>query len=128
ITGASGNIGSALAAALSPDYRVVGLDRDVPDGAADFLEADLTKDESVQAAFAELRRRYGSRIASVVHLAAYFDFSGEQHPAYRSVNVEGTARLLRALQDFEVGQFLYSGTMLVHAPAKPGGMIDESAP
>jgi nucleoside-diphosphate-sugar epimerase len=32
------------------------------------------------------------------------------------------------LQDFDVGQFVYSGTMLVHAPASPGQRIDESSP
>jgi nucleoside-diphosphate-sugar epimerase len=44
------------------------------------------------------------------------------------VNVEGTRRLLRALQDFEVEQFVYSGTMLVHAPGEPGETIDENQP
>ena len=34
-------------------------------------------------------------------------------------------RLLRALQDFEVEQFVYAGTMLVHAPVRPGERIDE---
>jgi nucleoside-diphosphate-sugar epimerase len=43
-------------------------------------------------------------VASVVHLAAYFDFSGEEHPLYDKLNVEGTRLLLRALGDFEVGQ------------------------
>ena len=32
---------------------------------------------------------HGSRIASVVHLAAYFDFTGEDNPLYQSVNVDG---------------------------------------
>ena len=71
--------------------------------------------------------RFGSRIASVIHLVAYFDFSGESKPLYQSVNVEGTRRLLSALQDFEVEQFAYASTMLVHAPCRPGEHIDEHA-
>ena len=122
ITGASGNIGRSLAAALSDTYTIIGLDR--PGEKADFplFEIDLTKEESIAAAFAGFRKEHGSRIASVIHLIAYFDFTGEDNPLYESVNVEGTRRLLRALQDFEVEQFVYSGTMLVHAPGKPGSI------
>lgn len=132
ITGADGNIGRSLAAALADDYRVVGLDRASEDDGNEagfpLIEADLTDDGSVAAAMEAFRRDYGSRIASVVHLAAFFDFSGEENPLYDAVNVEGTRRLLRALQPFEVGQFVYSSTMLVHAPGKPGETIDESRP
>ncbi len=128
ITGAAGNIGRSLASALADAYTVIGLDR--PGEKADFplLEIDLTKEESIAAAFARLRKEHGSRIASVVHLIAYFDFTGEDNPLYETVNVEGTRRLLRALQDFEVEQFVYSGTMLVHAPGKPGEPISEDHP
>ena len=50
------------------------------------------------------------------------------HLIYQSVNVDGTRRLLRALQGFEVAQFLYPSTMLVHAPCRPGEHIDETQP
>ncbi|MGH6886603.1 MAG: vitamin K epoxide reductase family protein, partial [Geminicoccales bacterium] len=40
----------------------------------------------------------------------------------------GTERLLRALQEFEVEQFVFSSTMLVHAAARPGERIDEERP
>lgn len=128
ITGAAGNIGRSLAAALADAYTIIGLDK--PGEKADFplLEIDLTKEESIAAAFARLRKEHGSRIASVIHLIAYFDFSGEDNPLYETVNVEGTRRLLRALQEFEVEQFIYSGTMLVHAPGKPGVPINEEQP
>ncbi len=130
ITGAGGNVGIALATALGRDYRVVGMDRerDEKPGGVSILPVDITSDEKVATAFGELRQRYGNSIASVVHLAAYFDFSGEDNALYRTVNVEGTRRLLRALQDFEVEQFVYSGTMLVHRPCRPGERIDESQP
>ena len=128
ITGAAGNIGTSLAEVLAESYRVVGLDR--PGSKADFplIEADLADDKSVAAGFAEFKQRFGERIASVVHLAAYFDFTGEVNPLYRSINVEGTRRLLRELQPLEVEQFVYSGTMLVHAPGEPGKPIDEDQP
>ena len=132
ITGADGNIGRSLAAAIADGYQVVGLDRASDDDRSEagfpLIEADLTDERSVAAAMAAFRRDHGSRIASVVHLAAFFDFSGEENPLYDAVNVEGTRRLLRALQPFEVEQLVYSSTMLVHAPGKPGETIDESQP
>lgn len=128
ITGAAGNIGRSLAATLADSYRVVGLDRG--GGEADFplIDADFGSDEAMAAAFAHFGERFGTHIASVVHLVAYFDFSGEDSPLYRQVNVEGTRRLLRALQSFEVEQFVYSSTLLVHAPCRPGERINESQP
>src|SRR5690554_2998585 len=128
ITGASGSVGSSLADALRPHYRVVGMDTTAPDDDPDAIEFDLTSDESVADAVREFRERHGTRVASVVHLAAYFDFSGEQRPQYDEVNVEGTRRLLRALRELEVAQFVYSGTMLVHEAGEPGERIDEDAP
>ena len=136
VTGAAGNLGRSVAAALADGYRIVGLDRQARQGAGKvgaggndpIFAVDLGSDESVAAALQAVRKAHGVRIASVVHLAAYFDFTGDDNPLYQSVNVEGTRRLLRALQGFEVGQFLYPSTMLVHAPCRPGEHIDESQP
>jgi len=64
----------------------------------------------------------------VVHLAAYYDFAGEPSPLYDEVTVRGTERLLRGLREFEVEQFIFSSTMLVHAPCEPGRRIDEKWP
>lgn len=128
ITGAAGDVGAALIAGLRDRYIVVGLDQKGKRADCELIEADLTRDDSVRSALEAFRERYGERIASVIHLAAYFDFSGEEHPLYMKLNVEGTRRLLRELRNFEVEQLLYPGTMLVHAPASAGDRIDETAP
>lgn len=128
ITGAAGDIGTALAGALAREYTVVGLDQAGKTASIPLIPVDLRSDESVEQAFAQLRKRFGARIAAVVHLAAYFDFTGEENPLYGEVNVEGTRRLLAALQAFEVEQLVYSGTILVHAPGAPGERIDETRP
>lgn len=128
ITGIAGNVGSALSAALSADYYVVGMDVSEPADGGDWIKIDLTSDASVAQAMREFRNRFGDRIASVVHLAAYFDFTGERKALYEQVNVEGTRRLLRALRGLEVEQFVYSGTMLIHQATAPGARIDESVP
>jgi nucleoside-diphosphate-sugar epimerase len=101
ITGAAGNLGRSIGEALADGYDVVGFDRD-EDREASIFAADLTSAESVEHAMRALREEHGSRLASVIHLAAYFDFSGEPNPLYESVNVEGTRRLLAALRRMTV--------------------------
>jgi nucleoside-diphosphate-sugar epimerase/uncharacterized membrane protein len=131
VTGSSGFIGSALIQKLAVQYAVLGLDRKGsphPPAAAANIDIDLTSDESVEAALRQVRKTYGNSIASVIHLAAYFDLSGEPNPKYEEVTVRGTERLLRGLQDFRVEQFVFASTMLVHAPGKKGQAIDEDWP
>jgi nucleoside-diphosphate-sugar epimerase len=128
ITGAGGNLGSALAVALSDDYLIIGLDRTADGGDYPIFAADFANAAAVELAMTRVRERFGTRIASVVHLVAYFDQTGEDNPLYHRVNVEGTRNLLRALQPFEVEQLVYASTMLVHAPCRPGEHIDEQQP
>ncbi|MBI1891678.1 MAG: NAD-dependent epimerase/dehydratase family protein [Burkholderiales bacterium] len=126
ITGSGGRLGTAISAGLMDAYTVVGFERKCT--GENCIAVDITSDEAMAKACSELRRRYGNRIASVIHLAAYYDFSGEPNSLYEEVNVKGTQRLLRALQSFEVEQFVYAGTMLVHASAEPGKPINEDWP
>ena len=128
ITGAGGNLGRALATALGRDYRIVGLDLVASDKAFPILAADMSDAGSLKQALDRIAKDHGTRIASVIHLAAYFDFSGEEDPRYEAVNVNGTRNLLNALQALDVEQFLYTSTMLVHAPVRPGEAIDETQP
>ncbi len=131
VTGSSGLIGSAAVRRLAKHTTVVGFDREGdpnPPIEAECVCVDVTSDESVQTALARVRYAYGDRIASVIHLAAYYDFSGEPSPKYEAITVRGTERLLRALRDFDVEQFVFSSTMLVHAPSAPGRPITEESP
>ncbi|MFW5662060.1 MAG: NAD-dependent epimerase/dehydratase family protein, partial [Oceanicaulis sp.] len=128
ITGAAGSIGSAVSKALAKDYRVVGLDLDCSGYGHPCAEFDISDPGSVRETLSRIAVEHGARFAAVIHLAAYFDFTGEDHPAYHKVNEEGARNLMAALRDYEVGRLIYSGTMLVHEPAEPGGRIDETAP
>jgi nucleoside-diphosphate-sugar epimerase len=94
------------------------------------VPVDITSDESVREGLRVIRDHHGSQVASVVHLAAYYDFFGEPSPKYGEVTVRGTGRLLRGLKEtgFGVEQFVFSSTMLVHKPAQPGQFINEDWP
>jgi nucleoside-diphosphate-sugar epimerase len=128
ITGAAGNLGASVAKALQDDYRVVGMDLNPRSGDFPILKLDLGSDDSVELALRKFRDEHGTRIASVIHLIAYFDFTGQPNPLYEKVNVDGTRRLLRALHAFDVEQFVYASTILVHQAGKPGERIDERQP
>lgn len=131
ITGSNGLIGEATARALGSDYLTIGADILDPSDDTPLDEVrhmDITSDQSVAQTMEYLEEHHDGRLASVVHLAAYYDFSGEPSPMYDKITVEGTRRLLKRLQPLHLEQFLFSSTMLVHAPVKPGERIDEESP
>lgn len=131
VTGSSGFIGATLVKKLSKYFRVVACDRETSSHSsvdAEYISIDLTADESVAVAMHRLRSAYGNRIASVIHLAAYFDLSGESDPRYEKVTIEGTERLLRGFQEFDLEQFVFISTMLVHQPGEHGKPINEEWP
>lgn len=131
ITGGTGLIGSLLTRRLVTDYRVVTLDRScdpLSPPEAEVICTDFGSTESVQRAFDRIRAVYGPKLASIVHLAAYYDFTGADSPLYEEVTIKGTNRLLEAAQRLEVEQVVFSSTMLVHAPTEPGDPIDEDDP
>lgn len=130
VTGSAGLIGSRVVQALSSDHKVIGIDLKAPEqrAGADFVECDLTKDESVAGALKTIREQYGERLASVIHLAAYYDFTGEPSEMYERLTEQGTLRLLRELKTLQVDQFVFSSTILVMEPAKENELLTEASP
>lgn len=130
ITGASGRIGFKSAEFFSNHFCIVGFDiflaGHLP--GVEFVIVDLATDESVKEGLDYVRKNYGNKIASVVHLAAYYSFASEHSSLYDKITVKGTERLLKGLQQFEVEQFIFSSTMLVHQPTRPGVKMTEDSP
>lgn len=130
ITGASGRIGFKAAEYFSHQYQIVGFDvflvGNLPD--VEFVAVDMASDESVKEGLDHVQKTYGNKIASVIHLAAYYSFNAPESSQYDKITVKGTQRLLQGLKQFEVEQFIFSSTMLVHAPTKPGVKINEDSP
>ncbi|EMI22889.1 NAD-dependent epimerase/dehydratase [Rhodopirellula maiorica SM1] len=135
VTGSSGLLGNPTCRRLAEaGYEVFGFDRvGLPEPPKSLehvhdVECDITNYASVQGAIAKVQRRTSGKLASVVHMAAYYDFSGEDSDLYDKVTINGTDRLLNALDEFEVEQFVFTSTMLVHAPCKVGERIHEDDP
>ncbi len=130
ITGCSGRIGFKACERFASEYEIVGFDvllaGRLPD--VEFMMVDMASDESVEAGLKSVREKYGDKIASVIHLAAYYNFSGGSYGNYERITVQGTRRLLNGLKNFQVGQFIFSSTMLVHEPCPVGEKITEDSP
>ena len=134
VSGSNGRIGDAVMQRHAGRFQdIVGFDRKAPKPAPPgcvYVSVDITSDESVRDGLRTIREHHGAHVASVVHLAAYYDFFGKPSPLYEEITVRGTGRLLRGLRElrFRVEQFVFSSTMLVHRPAEPGQFITEDWP
>jgi nucleoside-diphosphate-sugar epimerase len=96
VTGASGYVGSRLAAALEADFEVVALGRKAgPAGIA----WSLTQSQSIAAS---LRER---GVQALVHVA--WDFSHPRPAENWSANVDGSLRLLRDAQQAGVEHLVF---------------------
>ncbi len=127
ITGATGNVGTAVLRRLTPqrDVDVVGVVRRPPDttlGAVRWVAADL----SVDACEPDLRSAFEGADA-VVHLA--WAFQPSHHPDYLAeVGVGGTRRVLRAATDAGVGHLVHVSSVGAYSPRRDDHPVDESWP
>ena len=125
VNGSSGLLGCPVCTRLAePGYQVFGFDRvewaEPPkeiDHVRD-IECDVTDSVFVRAAISQAHQLTRGKLASVVHMAAYYDFSGEDSDLYEKVTINGTDRLLNQLEDFELEPFVFTITMLIHAPCE----------
>lgn len=131
VTGSCGRIGTQVVKRLGKDHSIVGfelLKAIYASEQEELVPVDLSSDESVAQAFNHIKNFYGTRIASIIHLAAYYSFKDKFSPLYDKITVQGTERLLKAIEKFEVDQFIFTSTELVHKPTEPGKPISETSP
>jgi nucleoside-diphosphate-sugar epimerase len=134
VTGSNGRIGDAVMRRFAGRFDdIVGFDRKAPGPPPPqcvYVPVEITSDDSVRDGLRTIREHHGAHVASVIHLAAYYDFFGKPSLLYEEITVQGTSRLLRGLQelDFSVEQFVFSSTMLVHRPGEPGEFLTEDSP
>lgn len=125
ITGATGNIGTSLVAALAEDPAVtsiVGVARRrpaAPSGDVEWLEADVRHDD--------LRPALAGADA-VVHLAWFFQPTHEPVTTWE-VNAVGSTRVFAAAADAGVAALVHSSSVGAYSPGPlDGARVDESWP
>jgi UDP-glucose 4-epimerase len=124
VTGATGNVGVAVTAALAGDGQVdevVGIARREPPAGGDlarFVRADVARDE--------LRDAFAGADA-VVHLAWEIQPSRQRRRLWRT-NVLGTRRVLDAAVAAGVRRVVAASSIGVYAPGPKDREVDESWP
>lgn len=124
VTGATGNVGNAIARALVAERRPVrALVRDperaravLPEGCT-LVRGDVTDAASVAAAMDD--------VESVFHAAGLPEQWLPDPDTFTRVNVGGTRTMLEAARDAGVARFVYTSTIDVFA-WRPGAPFDES--
>ena len=133
ITGASGFLGRLLVQLLRRRHRVVALDRRpiVEAGMADhpnveWYQLDLTDRDLLRDTFACIRA--GGGVDVLIHLAAYYDFTGEEHPEYQRTNVDAMRSLLDASRRLGLEHFVFASSVAACPFSSPGRPITEATP
>ena len=133
VTGASGFVGRHLLEALQEDYRIVGVARRSQgrSGAPEhpnisWFQVDIGEREPLAEVFRFVRLTGGAD--AVVHLAAHYDFTGEEDPEYERTNVGGLRNVLDLSREIGVKRFLFSSSVAACRLPPPGGFLDETSP
>jgi UDP-glucose 4-epimerase len=127
VTGATGNLGSALLRRLTDEHTLVGLARRLPDPGfggegTRWVAADLTDDACLPA----LREAFAGADA-VVHLAWGFQPSHDLD-YLEELGVGGTRRVLEAVTAAGVPHLVHLSSMGAYAPKEDDEPVDESWP
>ena len=88
---------------------------------------DLSSEENIAEGFKQVKDKFGNDVTSMVHLAAYYNFTGGHADLYDKITVKGSERMLHHLQDFNCEQFIFSSTQLLMASCKIGEKINEDS-
>jgi UDP-glucose 4-epimerase len=127
ITGASGNVGTALLRILPAEHDVVGVVRRPPAQQGVYQRAEWRSfDLTGQDGIADLRGLFeGADV--VVHLA--WGFQPTRDTGYLTqLGVGGTAAVLQAAHASGVGQLIHMSSVGTYAPGSYGKPVDESWP
>ncbi len=133
ITGATGLLGGQLVRMLRKEYRIIALGRrtpaesGVPEGPGiEWFRVDIGQIEPLRQVFSRIRDLGGAEV--LLHMAAFYDFTGDDHPEYRRTNVEGTRNVLALAEPLKLRRFIYTSSVAACPFPRPGECIDESTP
>lgn len=133
VTGASGFLGRHLLAGLKDRYRVFALARrSQRTGHApvhhniSWHQVDVGDREELGAVFGAIRETGGADF--LVHLAAYYDFTGQEHPEYRRTNVEGLRNVLEESKGLGLRRFVFASSVAACRFPPPGRAVNELSP
>ena len=132
ITGASGFIGSYVIEYLKDDFKIFAIARrsrkeaDIPyNPNLHWLQCDISNQSILDEATQYISKSGGADF--LIHLAAFYDFSYKDNPAYDIVNVEGTKNMLEFSSLIGVKRFIFASSIAACEFPLNGGVISESS-
>ncbi|MCK4558631.1 MAG: NAD(P)-dependent oxidoreductase [Calditrichia bacterium] len=133
ITGASGFIGRNLLDDLATDHRIFAIARRSPQECKApvhpniaWIRADVGDWDSISRAFREIATAGGAEM--LIHLAAYYDFSGKNDPEYQRTNVVGTRNVIKLAKDLDLKLFVFVSSVAACSFPKKNESVDENSP
>ncbi len=133
ITGATGFLGSQLVRQLRKEYRIVALGRRDPVAVGapvgpgiEWFRVDIADFESLRRVFERIRELGGAHL--LLHMAAYYDFTGDDNPEYQRTNVVGTENLIRLAEPLKLRRFIFASSIAACPFPEPGGAVTEATP
>jgi nucleoside-diphosphate-sugar epimerase len=133
ITGASGFVGRHLLAVLKENYRIFALARrSQRECGAPFhpniawMQVDIRDRDVVAATFREIASAGGAQF--LVHLAAFYDFTGQNRAEYRLTNVDGTRHVLEAAVPLGLKRLFFASSVAACSFPRPEGEVREDTP
>ncbi|MDQ3475779.1 MAG: NAD-dependent epimerase/dehydratase family protein [Actinomycetota bacterium] len=130
ITGASGNVGTALLRRLAADtaeHQIVGICRRPPDSVPPYDQVTWVALDLANSVAEDNLVPVMADADAVVHLAWGFQPSHDTNYLER-LDVEGTKAVLAAADRAGVGHFVHMSSVGAYAPAHGEGRVDESWP
>lgn len=133
ITGSSGFIGRHLLDYFKEDFKIVGIARrsQLHSGAPvhnniTWYQVDIGDRKALSTAFRYVRESGGADY--VIHLAAHYDFTGENDPEYWRTNVEGMRNVLEECRGLDLKRFIFSSSLAACAFPEEGQVLTEKSP
>ncbi|MCU0223661.1 MAG: NAD(P)-dependent oxidoreductase [Acidobacteria bacterium] len=132
LTGASGFIGRHFLEAVAGEYRVFAIARrsqalcGAPvHPAIHWIQVDLTREADTLDAFRRIDAAGGAD--AVLHLAGYYDFTGQPSPQYGSVNIDGTRHTLLGARLAGIPRFVFASSVAACGFPRAGTVLTEAS-
>jgi nucleoside-diphosphate-sugar epimerase len=133
VTGASGFVGRHLLDGIKECFHVYGIARRsqsqsgvAPHPNITWSQVDITEPGPVASAFEWIRSQ--GPIDALIHLAAYYDFTGRNSPEYQRTNVDGLGHVLEACRRFGLERFIFASSVAACRFPAPGHSVTEATP
>jgi nucleoside-diphosphate-sugar epimerase len=130
ITGASGFIGSYFIDYIKEEFKIFAIARRSRKEAnipyhpnLHWLQCDISNWTTINEAAEYITKQGGADF--IVHLAAFYDFTYKDNPAYKIVNVDGTKNLLEFAIKIGAKRFIFSSSLAACEFPSNGNVITE---